>query len=169
MNKEGGAQQKEEAGEEQKGLHIEEIYKFTAALKPLLTAEAKPRYIVIYLLLYLLFTKRLIYLFVCLFVLQPSRPSCAQGARLASTTSWAEWCPTSCGPSAQIDPTTYAVLSLSLVPDLFLETGWHSLAQRLQFDGDLLVLAISAVDGDNVTTRSFRFRTSPPPYLSNTQ
>lgn len=32
-----------------------------------------------------------------------------------------------------------------------------TLAQRLQFDGDLLVLAISAVDGDNVTTRSFRF------------
>jgi translation elongation factor EF-1alpha len=60
-------------------------------------------------------------------------------------------------------------LSLSLVPDLLLEPGWHSLAQRLQFDGDLLVLAISAVDGDNVTTRSFRFRTSPPPYLSNTQ
>lgn len=53
--------------------------------------------------------------------------------------------------------------SLSLVPDLLLETGWHSLAQRLQFDGDLLVLAISAVDGDNVTTRSFRFRTSPHP------
>lgn len=43
VNKEGGAQQKEEAGEEQKGLHIEEIYKFTSALKPLLTAEAKPR------------------------------------------------------------------------------------------------------------------------------
>ncbi|ELR24014.1 eukaryotic translation initiation factor SUI1 family protein [Acanthamoeba castellanii str. Neff] len=42
VNKEGGAQQKEEAGEEQKGLHIEEIYKFTSALKPLLTAEAKP-------------------------------------------------------------------------------------------------------------------------------
>jgi hypothetical protein len=53
VNKEGGAQQKEEAGEEQKGLHIEEIYKFTAALKPLLTAEAKPRYLVIYLFIYL--------------------------------------------------------------------------------------------------------------------
>jgi hypothetical protein len=43
VNKEGAAQQKE-SEEEQKGLHIEEIYKFPTALKPLLTPEAKPRY-----------------------------------------------------------------------------------------------------------------------------